>query len=86
MLIGEKEIDDIIYKITLNLQVILDKDKCIQAIMQVCGCEEGIARDILKKENSLLFEGDVLHAYLSMQILDGSGVAYNVYPKFPFAR
>lgn len=85
-LTGEKEIDDTIYKITLNSQVILDKDRCIQAIMQVCGCEERTARDILKRENGLLFEGDVLHTYLSMQLLDMTGTAYNVYPKFPFIR
>lgn len=81
---GEKEIDDTIY--IIKSKNALDEDIFKRIAMQVYACEEKEMIKILENKNSILLEGDALHTYLNMELLDNLGITYDVEPKFLFAR
>ncbi len=83
-LTGEKEIDGTIY--TIKSQVISDEDIYKRIITQVYDCEKIKATRVLEDAGRLLLEGDVLHTYLNMELLDDIGITYDVEPNFPFTR
>ena len=83
---GERKRDETIYKIHFCSTVIEDKEKCKQCIMEISNCSADIAEKKLSVENSLLFEGGLFQTYLCMELLDKSGIIYNVNPEFPLER
>lgn len=90
VLAGEERLDDIektIYKIVLN-EVIIDEmqDKCVKVIMQIGNYGEEEALEKVNTKNSVIFEGDLLHTYLSLWLLSESCYYfhYTVSPPLPY--
>lgn len=85
ILTGEKKLDDIKYKISFECGDSPSK-KEVEAIMKIYNCSMAVALEKLNDDNKVLFEGDLLHTYLNMKLLNDNQIVYNVEPKFPFER
>lgn len=87
---GEEKVEDaedITYRIVLN-EVIIDemRDKCVKVIMQIGNFDEKEALEKYNTEKSVIFEGDLLHTYLSLWLLSESCyyLDYTVIPPLPY--
>lgn len=87
-LIGEKRVDETIYEITVSPWHINNKNKCVQAIMELYNCEYSVAEKKMETKETVLFKGDILHVYLTMEWLcELYGIDdFDVSPEFPFLR
>lgn len=87
---GREKVGDTTYKIILNAVHIVHnrKDKCLKTIMQVGNLSQREALEKLNTKDDVLFEGDLLHTYLSLRQLDKIDymIDYTVIPEFPYAR
>lgn len=87
---GKNKTEDALYKITFDK--ILDHgkwdEKCLKIIMKISGLDKEAALQKISIEGSTIFEGDLLHTYLNLRMLDqiDTIVSYSVTPKFPYAR
>lgn len=89
-LVGEEKVENaenITYKIVLN-EVLIDemRDKCVKVIMQIGNCNEKEALEKYNTKNSVIFEGDLLHTYLSLWCLSEKCyyLHYTVIPSLPY--
>ena len=87
---GDKKVENAIYKITLNKVRNMDKgkEKCQKIIMKVGGLDRNAAWEKMNTQGSIIFEGDLLHTYLNLNLIDqmGTAIDYSVTPKFPYSR
>lgn len=87
---GREKAEERTYKIILKKVHIIHgrKDKCLKTIMQIGSFDEKEALEKLDTEGSVIFEGDLLHTYLSLRKLDEIDymVDYNVKPNLPYMR
>ena len=89
-LLGEKSIDDTVYKITFDGSPFLDSNVIKYLIKRLEEYHFDVD-DILQKiknwkEGNVIYEGDTLHTYLLTDILDIPELCYIVTPEFSYKR
>lgn len=87
--VGEKKIDNTIYKITLEevFNCKENEENYIKTIMKIGNFDVATARNKLNAQGSIIFEGDFFNTYKNMELLDDIGsFVYNVTPPFSFTR
>lgn len=85
---GKKAGNDL-YKITLSRVFNQErwKEKCLRNIMKISGFDKDTALEKMNVAGSVIFEGDLLHTYLSLRLLDEIPVVeYEITPDFPYTR
>ncbi len=89
---GEQKTDNTVYKIILNDASLSDnmdqENRFLSALMKIGDCDREEALQRYGTKDSVIFEGNVSDAYVSMGLLDGftSWIHYTVVPEFPFER
>lgn len=81
--VGDKRIDNTLYKIILSEISVSDKRDYIEILKKLdidISLEESNNREIV------IFEGTAVDIYIKMEMLSSAGIKYTVVPKFPFAR
>ena len=81
--VGDKRIDNTLYKIILSEISVSDKKNYIEILKKL---DIDISLEELKNREIVIFEGSAVDIYIKMEILDNAGMKYTVVPKFPFAR
>lgn len=81
--VGDKRIDNTLYKIILSEIPVSDKKDYIEILKKL---DIDISLEELKNREIVIFEGSAVDIYIKMEILDSAGIKYTVAPKFPFAR
>ena len=89
-LLGEKSIDDTVYKITFDGSPFLD-NKVIKYLEEKLEEYHFDVDDMMQKiknweEGNVVYEGDTLHTYLLMDILGIHELCYIVTPEFSYKR
>lgn len=89
-LLSEKSIDDTVYKITFDGSPFLDS-KIMKYLKESLEEYHLDVDDIIKKiknweEGKIIYEGDTLHTYLLMDILNIPELCYIVTPEFSYKR
>ncbi len=87
---GNTKTENTVYKIILNKVQNIDKsrEKCQKIIMKIGGLDADAAREKMNTQGSIIFEGDLLHTYLNLNMIDqmGTAIDYSVMPSFPYDR
>lgn len=81
--VGDKRIDDTLYKIILSEISVSDKKYYIEILKKL---DIDISLEEFNNRETVIFEGTGDDIYIKMEMLDGAGIKYTVMPKFPFAR
>lgn len=89
-LLGEKEIDNSIYKITLRYKTALDEERVAnkrKVIQNLKLDADAILNSIhVGQQGSIIYEGDIIHTYLFKKVITGSElwIGFDIIPEFPF--
>lgn len=89
-LLGEKEIDNSIYKITLRYKTALDEERVAnmrKAIQKLKLDADAILNSIhVGQQGSIIYEGDIIHTYLFKKAFTGSElwIGFDIIPEFPY--
>ena len=90
VLFGKKRAEDAIYKITLNKvrDVSKHRERCFDIIRRVSGLDADTVMERIGINDCVIFEGDLLHTYLTLEQLDQIEfmINYTVVPDFSYAR
>ena len=81
--VGDKRIDNTLYKIILSEISVSDKKDYVEILKEL---DIDISLDKLHNRETVIFEGTAVDIYIKMEMLDSAGMKYTVVPEFPFAR
>ena len=81
--VGDKRIDNTLYKIILSEISVSDKKDYVEILKKL---DIDISLEELNNRETVIFEGTAVDIYIKMEILDSARMKYTVTPKFPFAR
>ena len=81
--VGDKRIDNTLYKIILSEISVSDKKDYVEILKEL---DIDISLDKLHNRETVIFEGTAVDIYIKMEMLDSAGIKYTVVPEFPFAR
>ena len=87
-LLGEQKIDNTIYTINFdNRDFYSTKEKLRKRLnAELFNVEEIMPESEHKIMTSIIYRGDVLHAFWFMNALTGGAICYTITPEFPFER
>lgn len=81
--VGDKRIDDTLYRIILSEISVSDKKNYEEILKKL---DIDISLEEFNNREMVIFEGTAVDIYIKMELMDSAGIKYIVVPKFPFAR
>lgn len=81
--VGDKRIDNTLYKIILSEISVSDRKDYVEILKKL---DIDISLEELNNRETVIFEGTAVDIYIKMEMLDSARMKYTVVPNFPFAR